>query len=171
MEPTSTYCYHPKSMVYVTVHFWYLSSTGLDKCIMTHQFSSVAQSCVTLCDPMNRRPPCPPPTPGVHPNSCLLSQWYHPAISSSVVPFSCPQSFPTSGSFQWVSCLHHVARALQLQLQHQFFHFLGSKITADGDFSLIQHVVFCDCLRSALTPHLCCSMSVIHSFLLLNNAS
>ena len=46
------------------------------------------------------RPPCPSPTPGVHPNSCLLSRWCHPTISSSVVPFSsCPQSFPASGSF------------------------------------------------------------------------
>ena len=47
------------------------------------------------------RTPCPSPTPGVYPNLCLLSRWCHPAISSSVVPFSsCPQSFPASGSFQ-----------------------------------------------------------------------
>ena len=47
------------------------------------------------------RPPCPSPTPGVYPKSCLLSWWCHPTISSSVVPFSsCPQSFPASGSFQ-----------------------------------------------------------------------
>ena len=45
------------------------------------------------------RPPCPSPTPGVYSNSCPLSQWCHPAISSSVAPFSCPQSLPTSGSF------------------------------------------------------------------------
>ena len=46
------------------------------------------------------RPPCPSPTPGVHPNPCPLSRWCHPTISSSVVPFSsCPQSFPASGSF------------------------------------------------------------------------
>ena len=45
------------------------------------------------------RPPCPSPTPGVNSNSCPLSQWCHPTISSSVVPFSCPQSFPASGSF------------------------------------------------------------------------
>ena len=45
------------------------------------------------------RPPCPSPTPGVHPNP--LSQWCHPTISSSVVPFSsCLHSFPASGSFQ-----------------------------------------------------------------------
>ena len=47
------------------------------------------------------RPPCPSPTPGVYPNSCPLSQWCHPTISSSVVPFSSRlQSFPASGSFQ-----------------------------------------------------------------------
>ena len=47
------------------------------------------------------RPPWPSPIPGVYSNSCPLSQWCNPAISSSVVPFSsCPQSFPTSGFFQ-----------------------------------------------------------------------
>ena len=47
------------------------------------------------------RPPCPSPSPGVYPNSCLLSQWCHPNISSSVLlSSSCLQYFPTSGSFQ-----------------------------------------------------------------------
>ena len=46
------------------------------------------------------KPPCPLPAPGVYPNSCALSRWCHPAISSSVVFFSsCPQSLPASGSF------------------------------------------------------------------------
>jgi len=46
------------------------------------------------------RPPCPSPTPGVHSYSCPSSLWCHPAISSSVVPFSsCPQSLPASESF------------------------------------------------------------------------
>ena len=67
-----------------------------------YQFSSVTQSCPNLCDPMGtaRRPPCPSPTPRVYSNSCPLSRWCHPTISSSVIPFSsCPQSFPASGSF------------------------------------------------------------------------
>ena len=52
-------------------------------------------------EPQHTRPPCPSPTPGLHPNPCPLSQWCHPAISSSVIPFcSCPQSFPASGFFQ-----------------------------------------------------------------------
>ena len=64
--------------------------------------SSVTQSCPTLCNHglQHAMPPCPSPTPRVHPNSCPLSQWWHPTISSSVVPFSCSQSFPASGSFQ-----------------------------------------------------------------------
>ena len=68
------------------------------------QFSSIAQSCQTLCDPMDcmqhTRPPCPSPTPRVHPNPCPLSRWCHPTISSSVVPFSSSPQFPTPGSFQ-----------------------------------------------------------------------
>ena len=69
------------------------------------QFSSVAQPCLTVCDPMNcmqhTKPPCPSPTPRIYPNPCPLSWWCHPTISSSVVPFSfCPQSFPALGSFQ-----------------------------------------------------------------------
>ena len=52
-------------------------------------------------EPQHIRPPCPSPTPGVHPNPCPLSRWCHPTITSSVVPYSsCPQSFPASGSFQ-----------------------------------------------------------------------
>ena len=60
------------------------------------------------------RPPCPSPAPGAYSNSCPLSQWCHPTISSSVVLFSsCLQSFPASGSFQWVSTLHQVAKVLE----------------------------------------------------------
>ena len=70
------------------------------------QFSSVQFSRSVMSDSLrphelHARPPCPPPTPGVHSNSCPLSQWCHPSISSSVVPFSsCPQSLPASESFQ-----------------------------------------------------------------------
>ena len=66
-------------------------------------FSSVQSlSHVRLCDPMNHgMPPCPSPTPGVHPNPCPSSQWWHPTNSPSIIPLSsCPQSFPASGSFQ-----------------------------------------------------------------------
>ena len=67
------------------------------------QFSSVSQSCLTLWDPTecsNARPPSPSPTPKVYSNSCPSSQWCHPTILSSVVPFSsCLQSFPASRYF------------------------------------------------------------------------
>ena len=55
--------------------------------------------------PWHTRPPCPSPTPGVYPNSCPLSWWCHPTISSSVVPISCPQSLPASGSFPMIQLL------------------------------------------------------------------
>ena len=66
------------------------------------QFSlSVMSDSLQPHELQHARPPYPSPTPRVHPNPCPLSQWCHPTISSSVVPFSsCPQSFPASGSFQ-----------------------------------------------------------------------
>ena len=67
---------------------------------------SVQFSCSVMSDSwrphelQHARPPCPSPTPGVHSNSCPSSWWCHPAISSSVFPFSsCPQSLPASKSF------------------------------------------------------------------------
>ena len=64
------------------------------------QFSSVMSNSVRPHGLQHTRPPCPSPTSRVSSNSCPLSQWYHPTISSSVVPFStCLQSFPASGFF------------------------------------------------------------------------
>ena len=61
---------------------------------------SVASDSLRHLGPQHTRPPCPSPVPGVYPNSCPLSQWCHPTISSSVIPFSSHlQSFPASGSF------------------------------------------------------------------------
>ena len=70
------------------------------------QFSSVQFSHSVVSDSLwpdelqHTRPPCPSPTPGVHPSSCPSSRWCHPAISSSVIPFSsCPLTLPASESF------------------------------------------------------------------------
>ena len=65
------------------------------------QFShSVMSDSLRPHELQHTRPPCPSPTPRVHPNSCPSSRWCHLAISSSVIPFSsCPQSLPASGSF------------------------------------------------------------------------
>ena len=97
-----------KFMLFISypVILWYFFIVALtDQDCHNFQFSSVQLlSHVRLfATPWtaHARPPCPSPTPGVHPNLCPLSQWCHPTISSSVVPFtSCLQSFPASGSFQ-----------------------------------------------------------------------
>ena len=76
-------------------------------CMFREKTSSVQFSHSVVSDSLqphelqHARPPCPSPTPGIHPNPCPLSRWCHPTNSSSVVPFSsCPQSFPASGAFQ-----------------------------------------------------------------------
>ena len=79
------------------------------KQLFSVQFSrSVISNYLRPHESQHARPSCPSPTPGIHPNSCASSRWCHPAISSSVVPFSsCPQSllasesFPMSQLFTW----------------------------------------------------------------------
>ena len=75
--------------------------------ILNYLFISVQFSHSVMSDSLrphglqHARPPCLSPTPGVYSNSCPSCSWCHPAISSSVIPFSsCLQSFPASGSFQ-----------------------------------------------------------------------
>ena len=79
----------------------YISSFYFPEKLYSVQFSrSVMSDSLPPHGLLHARPPCPSPTPGAYSNSCPLSQWCHPTISSSVVPFSfCPQSFPVSGSF------------------------------------------------------------------------
>ena len=90
-----------KSGINISYYYCLSPFSSVDVCFI--YLSSVAQSCLTLCDPMNRSMPGVPvqsPNPGVHPNPCPSGRWCHPAISSSAIPFSsCPQSFPASGSF------------------------------------------------------------------------
>ena len=78
--------------------------------------------------------PCPSPTPGAYSNSCPLSWWCHPTISSSVIPSS--PAFNLSqhqGLFQWVSSSHQVARVLEFQLQHQSFQWIfRTDLLSDG---------------------------------------
>ena len=88
---------------------WYCSQDPLGFFMekLLYQFSSLQFSHSVVSDSLqphklhHARPPCLSPTPRVYPNSCPLSWWCHPTISSSVVPFSSyPQSFPASGSFK-----------------------------------------------------------------------
>ena len=93
------------------------------------QFSSVQFSRSVVSDSLqphesqHARPPCPSPTPGVHSDSRPPSQWCHPAMSSSVIPFSsCPQSFP--GSFPVSQFFASDGQILEFQLQHQSFQWI-----------------------------------------------
>ena len=82
------------------------------------QFSlSVVSDSLRPHESQHAKPPCPSPTPGVDSDSRPSSLWCHPAISSSVVPFSsCLQSLPASEFFQWVNSSHEVAKVLEFQL-------------------------------------------------------
>ena len=93
------------SLLYL-IHKWKCIKLKCSNTLSTLFLDSVQFSCSVVSDYLpphesqQARPPCPSPTPRVHSDSCPLSQWCHPAISSSVVPFySCPQSLPASESF------------------------------------------------------------------------
>ena len=93
---------------------WSLSSVQLSR--------SVVSDSLWPHELQHARPSCPSPTPGVHSDSCPLSRWCHPAISSSVVPFSsCLQSFPASGSFPMSQLFAWGGQSIGVQLQHQSF--------------------------------------------------
>ena len=103
----------------------FLQSKGLSRVfsnttLQKHQiFRSVQSSHSVMSnswqhhEPQHARPPCPPPTPRVHPNPCPLSWWCHPTVSSSVVAFSSsPQSFPAAGSFQMSQLFTSVGQSI-----------------------------------------------------------
>ena len=86
----SRHCHHSRGIIFKYLHK-----------ISVQCSCSVVSNSLWPNELQHARPPCPSPTPGVHPNPCPLCWWCHPTISSSVIPFSsCPQSFPASGSFQ-----------------------------------------------------------------------
>ena len=91
-------------------------------------FSAVQVSHSAMSDSLqphelqHARPPRPSRTPGVYSNSCPSSQWWHPNISSSVIPFSsCPQSLPASGSFPTSQLFASGGQSMEFQLQQQSF--------------------------------------------------
>ena len=96
-------CYNPQ-LCHSTIPFYCVIKMLIFSVLVVFiQFSSVTQSCPTLCDPMDCSIPGFPVhhlMPGTYSNSCPLSWWCHPTISASVFPFSsCLQFFPASGSF------------------------------------------------------------------------
>ena len=111
----------------VLVYFYVL---GISLSFSSVQFSSVAQSCPTLCDPMNRSTPGLP----VHHHLPVFTQTHIHRVSGAIQP-SHPLSSPSpsafnlsqhQGLFQWVSSSHQVAKVLEFQLQHQFFQWIQS---------------------------------------------
>ena len=100
--------------------------------LLSVQFSSVAQSCLTLCDPVNRS------TPGLCVHHQLLEftqthvQWVGDAIQpSDPLSSASPPALNLSqhqGLFQWVSSLHEVANVLEFQLQHQSFQWISFRM-------------------------------------------
>ena len=89
------------SVYNIAIYFLTLKVKYAYVLITSVQFSRLVTSdSLRPHEPQNTRPPCPSLTPGVYLNPCPSGRWCHPTISSSVIPFSsCPQSFPTSGSF------------------------------------------------------------------------
>ena len=130
------YYHHPSPELFILQNWnavpikWQLPTLSLAPhnhnsafCLWILQFSrSVVSDSLRPHELQHARPPCPSPTPGVHSDSRPLSRWYHPAISSSVVPFSsCPQYLPHQSLFQWANSSHEVAKVLEFQPQHHSF--------------------------------------------------
>ena len=99
--------------------------------------TTVQFSCSVMSDSLwphklqHARPPCPSPTSRVYPNSCSSSRWCHPAISSSVPFFSCPQSLPASGSFPMSQLFTWSAKVLEFQLHHTLKNTVWINISQD----------------------------------------
>ena len=113
-------------MYKLKTEYWDVGSQGSCKFSVRPSQSQVSHSDMSdslqLHGLQHTRPPCPPPTPEVYPNSCPSSQWCHPNTSSSVVP-SLP-AFNLSQNqdlFQWVGSSHQVAKELEFHFQHQSF--------------------------------------------------
>ena len=97
-------CSLPGSSIYgifqARVLEWGSIAFSIIPCSICQSVQSLSRVSLRPHESQHARPPCPSPTPGVHSDSRPSSQWCHPAISSSVIPFSsCPQSLPASESF------------------------------------------------------------------------
>ena len=102
---------------FIRLFYSYLNFSDFSSVQFSH---SVVSDSLRPHELQHARPPCPSPTPGIHPNPCPLSWWCHPVISSSVIPFSsCPQSFPASGSFPMSQLF--ASGGQSIGLQHQSF--------------------------------------------------
>ena len=106
-----------KSLFFISVSFCCLMYTVIIK-FSSVQLLSMSDS-LQPQESQHARRPCPSPTPWVYSDSRPSSQWCHPAISSSVIPFSsCPQSFPASGSFQMSQLFASGGQSIGVSAQH-----------------------------------------------------
>ena len=153
-SPYSSFANYPDNVLYKKMFFW---SNSQSKVVIFLWFSSVCVcvlggwgsvqfSCSVVSDSLRLHglqhagPPCPSPTPGVYSNSCPLSQWCHPTISSSVIPFSSRlQSFSTLGSFQMSQFFASggqsagVSASASVQTYISLEHFTSMVQYAEGD--------------------------------------
>ena len=135
--------------------------------LMILQFSSVAQLCPTLCDPMNRSTPGLPVHHKIPEFTQTHSHWVGDAIqpSCSLSSPSCPAPNPTQhqGLFQWVNSSHEVAKVLEFQLQHQSFQWTPkTDVLQDG---LVGSCSPSDSQESSPTPQFKSINSLVLCFL------
>ena len=141
--------------MYILLRYWHP--------VPSVQFSrSVVSDSLWPHESQHTRPPCPSPTSRVCSNSCPWSQWCHPTISSSVIPFSCPRFFPAPGSFPMSRLLASggqsigaSAPVLPMKIQGWFSLVLTGWISLQSKGSQ----------ESSPTPQLKCISSSVLSFL------
>ena len=114
---TRSYFMYPLSVSFLSSSFLKLKYSWLIILCSVHFSRLVMSDSFRPHESQHPRPPCPSPTPGVHSNSRPSSRWCHPAISSSVVPFSsCPKSLPASESFPMSQLFAWGGQVLEFQL-------------------------------------------------------
>ena len=115
-----------KVYIYTHIHIYTHTHICLTLYIGSVQFSrSIMSDSLRPHESQHARPPCPSPTPGVRSDSRPLRQWCHPAISSSVVPFSsCLWSFPAFGSFPMSQFFTSGVQSIGVSAQHQSFQWI-----------------------------------------------
>ena len=110
---------------------------------------SVVSNSLRSRELQHARPPCPYPTPGVDSNSCPLSRWSHPTISSSVIPFSsCPQSFPASGSFPVSQLFTSSGQHIGVSASASIF-----PVNTQDRFPFRSDQISCSVMSDSLRPH------------------
>ena len=120
---------------------------------------SVMSNSLRPHESQHARPPCPSPTPGIHSNSCPLSRWCHPAISSSVIPFcSCPQSLPASGPYNPPNTVQPLQASILDFFEFEFLLiFLQQGITTNFHYSEPNvYLIFFWHILDLYTLSLCC---------------